>query len=198
MLHQDTLHTLERPAQLQPTRLTIDEILARRQRRLDQRVHQFPPDFLHGDAQIGEVYPVLGRAWVEDVLFLELFRDEEGDLAAWSAAWFDDEFLTIEQAVRDDRPDFMERLDELLGARRRVIELMIDKGDAPVFVPGSEDMAMRCELGRLIAMEQVELAVFRDKDIADARAIYSQREEILQDSRTNLMSLICLCARLVD
>lgn len=179
-------------------RPSVEQILARRQARLAARVHEFPPDFLHGSVQLAEVYEVLGAAWVEDALFVEEFHDEEGTLVAWSMAWFDDEFLRIEQAVCDEAVDFWGRYHELMASRRRVVRLMIDRDALDDDQEGDAALTMRCSLGRLVELEDAYLDVVRDRDFADPRAIYSQREEILQDSRINLMSLICLCGRLLN
>jgi hypothetical protein len=198
MLHQDCFSSTDVVSSYHPDRLSIDQILARRQARLDERTRQFPPDFVHGQIQLDEIYRVLGARWVEDALFVEEFRDEDGDLAAWSAAWFDDEFLTIEQAVRDEEGNPESRLAELKSERRSIVRLFVDQPEIPDTPEQEGELDMRCSLGRLLELERLHLGVVRDKDISDVRSIYSQREDVLQDSRTNLLSLICLCAMLAE
>ncbi|QDG54514.1 hypothetical protein FIV42_28350 [Persicimonas caeni] len=172
---------------------SVDQILARRQARLRERKQVFPPDFLHGEAQLDEIYEVFSECWVEQAIFVEEFRDDDGDLVAWTAAWFDDRFLNVEQAVRDEVDDLEGRLDDLIGARRSVVRLCLD---APKSARDEKGLAVRCSLGRLLELEQTRLAVVRDKEFSDPRAVYSQRDDVLQDSRTSILSTICLCARL--
>ncbi len=182
------------PAVLRPSHhRSIEQILARRQDRLGRRKQVFPPDFLHGQAQLDEIYDAFGERWVERAIFVEELRDEDGDLVAWTAAWFDERFLTIEQAVRDEVDDLGGRLAALIAGRRSVVKLCID---APRSVRDEEDLAVRCSLGRLLELERIRLAVVRDKEFSDPRAVYSQRDDVLQDSRTSMLSMICLCARL--
>jgi hypothetical protein len=182
-------------AKSNPPVRSIDHILARRHARLQERKQEFPPDFLHGEARIDEVYDVFGERWVEGAIFVEEICDEDGDLVAWTAAWFEGRFLNIEQSVRDEVDDLDARLAELVNARRSVVKLCID---APKSVREEEELVVRCSLGRLLELEYTRLAVVRDKDFSDPRAAYSQRDEVLQDSRTSMLSLICLCARLAN
>jgi len=183
----------------QADRLSIDEILARRQARLDERKSAFPPDFLHGRVELGEIYGVHGARWVEEAVFIEQFFDENGEFVAWTVARFEDEFLSLEQSMRDEDDDFLQRFAELTAERRHPIFLRVEQGACDALAAGGDDrLQMRCALGRLLELEQEFLGVVRDKDIADVREIYSQREAILQDSRVNILSLICLCARLAD
>lgn len=200
MLQQNYCHHSVAAASYQVDRLTIDEILARRQARLDERKSAFPPDFLHGQVQLDEVYRVLGARWVEDAIFIEEFYDEDDDLVAWTAASFDDEFLSLEQSMRDEDTDFHARLAELRAGRCHQIFLRVGRGARRQGSVARDDdtLEMRCSLGRLLELEQKHLGVVRDKNVSDVREIYSQREEILQDSRTNILSLICLCARLAE
>lgn len=193
MLHEQHISQAAQDAPMPVHHRSIDQILARRQDRLSRRMHIFPPDFLHGAAQLDEIYGVFGERWVDQAIFVEKFHDEEGDLVAWTAGWFDDRFLHIEQAVRDEVDDLDGRLAELLAGRRSVVELCLD---APKSAREGDDLSVRCSLGRLLELEQDRLAVVRDKEFSDRRAVYSQRDDVLQDSRTSMLSLVCLCARL--
>lgn len=193
MFQQNYCHSTA-ASSYQVDRLSIDEILARRQARLDERKSEFPPDFVHGRIQLDEIYRVHGARWVEDAIFIEEFYDEVGELVAWTVASFDDEFLSLEQSMRDEDDDFLERYAELKSERRHQIYLRVAQGAGDTVDQDDGPLQMRCSLGRLLELEQKHLGVVRDKDIADIREIYSQREEILQDSRTHILSLICLCA----
>ena len=193
MLYEQISKATDGSAAPHATARCIDQILARRQARLRKRRQVFPPDFLHGEARLDEVYEVFGEKWVEDAIFVEELHDEDGELVAWTAAWFDERFLHIEQAVRDEVDDLSGRLDELMQTRRSVVKLCVD---APKSARDEEGLAVRCSLGRLLELEQTRLAVVRDKDVSDQRVVYSQRDDVFQDSRTSMLSLICLCARL--
>jgi hypothetical protein len=193
MLHRVTSpHSAEPTHAVSATR-SIDQILARHQARLHKREHAFPPDFRHGEARLDEVYGVFGERWVEQAIFVEEFYDEAGELVAFTAAWFEGRFLHMEQAVRDEIGDVDGRLDDLKDGRRSVVRLCIDGQGV-----GDDDseLTVCCSLGRLLQLELERLAVVRDKEVCDRRAIYSRRDEILQDSHTNILSTICLFARL--
>ncbi|AWV89329.1 hypothetical protein [Bradymonas sediminis] len=200
MLQQNYLNHSTAASSYQADRLSIDEILARRQARLDERKNEFPPDFLHGQIQLDEIYRVLGARWVEDAIFVEEFHDEDGELVAWTVASFEDEFLSLEQSMRDEDDDFFERFEELKSDRRHQIVLRVAQNGRAQAGVAKDDriLEMRCTLGRLLELERKHLGVVRDKEVTDVREIYSRREEILQDSRTNILSLVCLCARLAD
>lgn len=193
MLYEQISKATDGSSNARATGRSIDQILARRQARLRQRKQVFPPDFLHGEARLDEIYGVFGETWVDEAIFVEEFHDEDGELVAWTAAWFDDRFLNIEQAVCDEVDDLQGRLDELVQSRRSVVKLCID---APKSVRDENELAVRCSLGRLLELERTRLAVVRDKDVSDRRVVYSHRDDVFQDSRTNMLSLICLCARL--
>lgn len=197
MLHESLLHGTSSPptegaASLPSAGRSIEQILARQQARMRRRKHVFPPDFLHGQARLDEIYTVFGEAWVEEALFVEKFFDDDGELVAYTAAWFDERFLTLEQVVRDEVDDLEGQLGRLEEAHKSVVYLCIDATTDADEVR----LAVRCSLGRLLELERQRLAVVRDKEFSDPRAIYSQRDDVLQDSRTSMLSLVCLCARL--
>lgn len=194
MLYQTVSQATDGAATRQCPSRCIDDILARREARIRRRKHVFPPDFMHGRKRVDCVYRTLGERWVEEALFVERFFDEEGRLAGFTAAWFDGRFLTLEQAVRDEVDDLDARLAELEAGRRSIVELRVDQTRAPG--DDASRIELSCSLGRLLELERERLAVVRDKELSQPTAIYSQRDEVLQDSRTNILSLICLCGEL--
>lgn len=193
MLHRAAFPHHAEPAHSASGRRSIDQILARHQARQRSRERAFPPDFRHGEARLDEVYGVFGERWVEEALFVEEFCDEAGELVAFTAAWFEGRFLTVEQAVRDEVDDIDARLEALKAERRSVVRLCIDGGSGD---DDDSELTVCCSLGRLLQLELERLAVVRDKEVCDRRAMYSRRDEILQDSHTNILSTICLFARL--
>src|SRR5690554_4347729 len=131
----------------QADRLSIDVVLARSQARLDGRQSAFPPDFLHGRVELGEIYGVHGARWVEEAVFIEQFFDENGEFVAWTVARFEDEFLSLEQSMRDEDDDFLERFAELQSERRRPIFLRVEQGAQRALPAAAVDpREMRCAL----------------------------------------------------
>lgn len=195
MLYDGMTQTSRETTTRQTPSRSIDEILARRQARLRRRRHGYPPDFTHGGVPLERIYEVLGARWVEEAIFIERFYDQQGELAAFSAGWFEGRFLTIDQAVRDEVDDLEARLADLEDGRRCIVELCVDR-------PSSEEeegrLQLGCTMGRLTELERSHLGVVRDRQLSQPGAIYSQRDEVLLDSRINLLSLICLCAELAD
>lgn len=175
-----------------PRRRSIDAILARRQARLQQRRQVYAPDFLHGQVQLDAIYETFGERWAEQAVFVELCRDDDGEILAWTAAWFDERFLVVEQAVRDEDPDFLARLDQIKAGRGTVLELRLDQATGEPTQDGL--IIMRCELGRLVELERQRLGVVRDKQVADRRAVFSHRDEVLTDAQTDVLSMLCLTA----
>ena len=173
-------------------RRSIDEILARRQARLSQRRQVYAPDFLHGQIRLDAIYETFGERWAEQAVFLELCCDDDGEILAWTAAWFDERFLVVEQAIGDESDDFLARIDQIKARHRTVLELRLGQDAGEPTQDGT--IIMRCELGRLIELERERLGVVRDKRVADRRAVFSHRDEVLTDAQTDVLSMLCLTA----
>lgn len=190
----------------QGARRNIDAILARRSRRLQARRESFAPDFLHGAAQLEEIYRTLGVAWVEQAVFVEPICNSVGEVLAVSIAYFNDYFLTIEQAVVGEIDDLAEWIDERASDRKTRVELVLGD-DARERVSGSFSRASSdsmtgvipifCSSRRLNEMESSLLSVTRDGNYGDRENFEYDRDSVLQDSRTNLLSLITLFPRLI-
>ena len=172
----------------------IEAILARRLARLRERREVFPPDFQHGCARLGEVYDVLGARWAEQAVFVEPIVDASGELVALTVAYFEDYFMTVEQAVLGEVENLEVWLAERLNERGRSVWLFVDglRGVRP----SSQAVVIECELGRLLELERTVLSVTRDIDPGDRDAFEASREAVLRDSRTNILSLIALSVRL--
>lgn len=172
---------------------SIDAILARREARLKERRSEYAPDFMHGRVSLDVGYDDLGERWMENTVFVEYIRDESGTIQAWTVGWFQDRFLTIEQGVRGESEDFEERLARRLDSRRTVVRLELDG------TPTSEragEIAIGSTLARFVELEREELGVVRDSELADRGRLVDLRGDVLGDSETTMMSLVCLCALL--
>ncbi|MFU8804746.1 MAG: hypothetical protein ACNA8W_13105 [Bradymonadaceae bacterium] len=177
----------------------IDAILKRRQDRLQQRREVFPPDFIHGEARLGEVYDVLGATWAEQALFIEPIVDTDGQVLAITVAYFDDYFMTVEQAVRGEVEDLEAWLEERAAERGRSVWLFVDglRALSPSRSRRHSAVVIECSLERLLDMERSLLSLTRDIDPGDRNRFEETREAVLSDSRTNILSLIALSARLI-
>lgn len=173
----------------------IDAILARRRERLEQRREVFPPDFIHGLARLGEVYDVLGATWAEQAVFIEPIVNGAGEVVAVTIAYFEDYFMVLEQAVLGEVDDLEGWLEERMAERGRSVWLFVDGRSA--FHPGDKAVVIDCSLERLLDLEKSVLSLSRDIDPGDRDRFEETRDAVLQDSRTNVLSLIALSARLI-
>ena len=168
----------------------IDQILERWNRRRPSRLSEFPPDFVHGDAQLDELYETFGEDWVHSVAFVQHHQSAAGRVVAVSVAYFTDWFLTIEHASLEDGTDLEPRslrrwLQNRIGGRHTVIELRPEPADIPSSFEGSRWIDLCCPLPRLLELERTALCVSRE-DV----------EDWMTAAQTNLLSTIALCARL--
>lgn len=167
----------------------IDTILDRFDRRQDQRVREFPPDFLHGDAQLDEVYHTLGKEWAETTAFVQHHCDANGRAFAVSVAYFNDWFLTVEHFSVEDgdslSPASLHRwLRARIGGRRFVLELQTAPAE-PISFEGSRWIDIHCRPERLVELERTILHLTRDG-----------AQDWATVAQTNLLSFVTLCARL--
>ena len=168
---------------------TIDSILDRSERRRSNRIAEFPPDFLHGEASLDELYEAFGEEWVESAAFVQYQTAADGTPVAISIATFTDWFLTVEHLAIDDHETLggasLQRwLRGRLGERRVVIELQTMPAE-PLAFAGSRWIDVHCPVHRLIELERTFLRVHRDGC-----------HDWVTSAQTNLLSLITLCARL--
>jgi hypothetical protein len=172
-------------------RRSIDAILARREARLRQRKQQYAPDFMHGRATLDVGYDELGETWMENAVFVEIVRDENGVAQAWTVGWFQDRFLTIEQCVRDESESFEDELRQRLASRRTVVRLELDGARR---AEKAGEIAIETSMERFLDLERDVLGVVRDTETARDRDVSARREDVMADSETTMMSLVCLCA----
>ncbi len=168
---------------------TIDSILDRSERRRSNRVAEFPPDFLHGEATLDELYDAFGEEWVESAAFVQYHATPTGTPVAISVATFTDWFLTVEHLAVDDHESLdagsLQRwLRSRLVDRSVVVELQTTPTE-PLDFAASRWIDVHCPVHRLIELERTFLRVHRDGC-----------HDWVVSAQTNLLSLITLCARL--
>lgn len=142
------------------------------------RSHVFPPDFLHGNAELDELYGSF-QEWAERFVFVRPVV-VEGVTVAMSIARFDDWFLTVEHRVGSDLDEVEGQWDEVT-----VIELALDgttRSDRDHWI------VVACDRTRFEELEQGELDVTRDLEMSETAW--------WQTAQTDLLSLVCLTARL--
>jgi len=166
------MHTAHRTDSLRP----VDEILRRHHARLREVDRMLPPDFVHGDARLDEVYDVFGEVWVEQAVFLERFDEN-----TFVVAWFDDWFLTVRR-VTGAAPEAW--IAQHLPHRRSIVELVL--GDRPEVPARAGHVVIATPRWRLLEFERDVLAVTRESFGASPAT----------DAQNDLLSLVCLCARL--
>jgi hypothetical protein len=180
-----------------PNDRSIDRILARRRKRKLRRVYTRAPDVLHGDCRLDAIYREFGDDWVESTAFVERAVGRNGDELGWTVATFDERFLDIVQGVSAEVADSGQWLDDQLGAVRRVIALDIGgRRDAAGPLEERQTIRIRATRPRLRSLEREHLKAARDRDFGRVSGADELLEERLLQSRVDVMSLICLCARL--
>lgn len=147
------------------------------------RGHVFPPDFVHGNAELDELYGSF-EGWAERMTFVRpVFVG--GRCVAVSVARFDDWFLTIEHR----RADALQAIEWIRSMNTEqagmVIELALEGSLGQI---ADEWIVVDCARQKLEAMECDELDVTREAGLDE--------EPWWQTAQTDLMSLVCLTARL--
>ncbi len=164
----------------------FDEILSRSGFDRPTNRSEFPPDFVHGDATLDEIYEAFGEEWVETAAFVQHHVDERGDVVGASVAYFDGWFLTVEHFGHEgvEARHVKEWLNARLENRRTVVELMTQPCDVPSH-SGARWIDLRCSIPRLVELERSFLSVAREGSTS-WRTV----------AQTNLLSVITLSARL--
>lgn len=157
---------------------------------------EFPPDFIHGDATLDELYDAFGEAWAERVAFVQYHVEPGGELCGVSVAGFDDWFLAVEHTTVAEGAD--DWLADRLVNRDLVVEL-ITHGTR---VEGTSRgwIEVRCSIERLLELEQRVLHVHRECPTGRGQKEQGGRDEQgdgwITHAETNMLSLVTLCARL--
>lgn len=147
---------------------------------------EFPPDFLHGEATLDELYDAFGERWAERVAFVQHHVMPGGTLRGASVARFNDWFLAISHATVEDVGGTLALhgwVEEQLLGREVVVELSLH----PMAVEGRSKggwIDIACAPDRLLELEQQVLHVHREGS------------DWITYAETNLLSLVTLCARL--
>lgn len=164
-------------------RRNIDDILARREARRARSERVVPPDFIHGEAKVEEIYATYGEEWVEKAAFVLFARDDDGRVTGASIATFEGYFLTLEDAPEDCSVSVW--LADKLASRRSVVAFTFD-GRPGTFSPPVPAVTVHARRERFLGLENSVLRVTRDRASSQD---WTARQ-------TDLLSFICLCARL--
>lgn len=168
---------------------TFAALLDRHEQRRSHRIAEFPPDFMHGEATLDEIYEAFGEEWVHGAAFVQHHATLDGRPSAVSVATFTDWFLTVEHLTLDDH-DLLDAhslnrwMRARFGERRVVVELQSLPVDSPR-LSGSHWIDLHCSVARFLELERTVLRVHRDG-----------APDWATNAQTNLLSLIILCARL--
>lgn len=163
---------------------SVSEILERRQRQMEETRRMLPPDFVHGDTPVGEIYEVLGRRWAERALF----GVDDGDVV--TLAYYDDYFLAVEHWTGDDQPCWSEWWSTRREGRDLVVVLDVETGDR---LAGEATVPIDIDRRRLHELERGVLGVVRDGMTGD-----ETRRRRLRRGEVDVLSLVTLTSRLVD
>ncbi|MFB6265319.1 MAG: hypothetical protein ABEL76_17095 [Bradymonadaceae bacterium] len=179
-------------------RETVSTIIARERARRCPRSQTRAPDFYHGDCRLEAIYDAFGPAWCERAVFVEEIRDGRGSVAAYSAASFDRRFLELQHAVRGE---------DFAPGTSFVDWSSVDPDDSFIVSVTLHDHELAADLrevsavsihsssARLEELERDELGLVRDRRFRSRREFFRATDELLLESRLNLMSVICLSAR---
>lgn len=159
------------------------QVIERRRRRAQQCRQILPPDFIHGEVAVGEIYEVFGGPWARRVLFVV------DDPEVVSVAYFDDYFLVVEQWTPDDGVSWSQWWERRRDGHSRIVALRTEGHhhlDDEVTVP------IEIERKRLEELERGVLGVARDAVGTAAGGGRRCRSEI------DVLSLVTLTSRLTD
>ncbi len=169
---------------------SADAILARAAARRSNR-HIFAPDHQHGVWSLSDVSSALGAAWLAGAVWVERILSSTGEALGYTTARFDEDFLVVEHQWEPHDQAARERwLNLQLAHARSVVWLEL----GPQRTSITNDPIIRYDLtpAQLRALELEQLHVTRDIEWIEADA--QRADETLAQSRTNLLSIIGLCA----
>lgn len=177
----------------------IERILARRRARRLERSYARAPDEFHGNCRIDAIYDRFGCEWTTSTLFAATIpglSGADGD-GGWTVGRYDDRFLEIEQGIRGEVDDPEAWLAMRRADSKRLVVLEIPAANHGSSV-GSEEAVwtVKCRRRRLLELERSELDAARDRTFGGGRGSGPSREARLLQSRIDLVSFICLMARL--
>lgn len=162
----------------------ISEIVQRRRRQMQKCRQVLPPDFVHGEVAVGEVYEVLGQQWAEQAVFVvETPR-------VVTVAYFDDYFLVVEQWSPDTASEWEQWWRQRSGGRRVVAMQLAEESRLDGDVSVNIDVDRR----RLTRLEQGVLGVTRD----GLMGIDDGESELYCRGEIDVLSLVTLTSRLAE
>lgn len=132
---------------------SVSEILERQQRENQETRRMLPPDFVHGDATVGEIYEVLGRRWAEESLFVV----DDGDVT--TVAYYDDHFLAVEHWTGDEDKSWNSWWRARRDGRDLVVVLAVEDDSR---VADEATVPIDIDRPRLRELERGVLGVVRD------------------------------------
>lgn len=142
----------------------------------------FPPDFVHGNAVVADIYAAMGRRWVERALFVV------DDGAVMTRAWFDDYFLVVDHWLEDRRPAFQEWWYSRVSEKNRIVATSFD-ASSRVLEQASIDLQWKRK--RLHRLEREILGVVRE---AGCRGVNEKRR--IRRGEIDMLSMVTLVGRL--
>lgn len=140
-------------------RRSVSAILARRQAAMEERRQTFPPDFMHGDVAVADIYDVLGANWVERALFTV----DDGEVV--TVAYFDDYFLVVEQWSEESGEGLDDWWEKRRSCRDRIIALQVEEQGR---LKEEDAVQIDVDRQRLQELEQGLLGVVRDGMVGSA------------------------------
>jgi hypothetical protein len=170
---------------------SADAILARAAAQRRSNRYVFAPDHLHGAWTLSEMATALSTAWLAGAVWVERLVSPRGETLGYSCARFEDDFLTIEHIFEPDNQTACERwLNARLLTARSVVWLEL--GSQRSLMTNPQIIRYNLTPEEFAEQERERLHVTRDIEWVAAEVVLA--EEVLAQSRTNMLSLIGLCA----
>lgn len=177
---------------------SIARILERSRARRRRRSYTRAPGFVHGNRRLDALYETFGQQWVDQTAFVERLPDGPESAGGWTVATFEDGFLTIEHGLADEVGEFESWLADQLEEVERVVLLTVDpRSESAIPVGDVELIQVDSSRARLQQLETRDLDLTRDRDFGRGAPFADSPSERLLESRLDVMSLICLSAKLV-
>ena len=177
---------------------SIEAILERSRARRQRRSHTRAPGFVHGNTRLDTLYETFGPRWVERTAFVEYLPADRSNAAGWTVARFDEGFLTIDHGLDAELDDLDAWLDAALEEVDRVVVLEVD-ADAPAQLDDRQVdvLSVQSSRPRIQELEHHYLGMARDRDFGGAAPFSPSPCERLLESRLDVMTLVCLCEKLI-
>lgn len=177
---------------------SLESILARGRARRRRRHYVYPPDFQHGSAELDVLHRTFGAEWAESTAFVSQPHDRDGPTDGWTVATFDAHFLEIDHLSSRDGSQLENELRAHLRDCTTVVGLSLHDGRAlPNLSLRARAIPVDTTTHRLRSLERQYLGVSRERELREA-SLQTGAEDILLATRLDLLSMVGLCAELVD